>query len=565
MEKGDIFTRRSFLATTAIGAATLAGVIAGCSPQQGGGKTGSSEGVVDVENITWDKEADFVVAGSGTGLAGAIAAISKGCSVIVCEKAKTIGGSTIISGGGGWFPNTRYSKEFGDDRDKALAYVKLIAQGQSTDAIMEAFVDRSDEILEVIANNSTIQWKAGTTYGDYHPEYEGGLQFGRSCSPAREEGEPGAGSPLITRLQKAIEETGNEILTSAPVTSLVTRQGENGVAEVLGVIATPDNKDPIYIKANKGVLLACGGFEWDEDLKTNFLRGKAEYNVSVPGNNGDALRMCMALGSDLRNLNECWGQSCYKIPNQELAEMKSPAKIGLMYDRAKPGSIIVNKNGKRFINEACDYDTFQRAMLSWSSFGENGYLSMPSYLIADQTFVNRYGINQIDMTLGITNPGVVDDAALSSDTLAGLADQINVDPATLEQTVARFNEYAAQGEDPDFHRGESYFDRVFMSDMGQEFEWGDVKATLGTIETPPFYAMECTTGTLGTCGGPRVNELSQVVHVSGEPISRLYCSGNASSIGGPGASYAGAGGTIGPAITFAGIAGLHAADLAPWE
>lgn len=512
----------------------------------------------------WDKEVDFVVVGSGTGLAGAVAAMSKGASVVVLEKQGWIGGSTYISGGGGWFPNTRYSQEYGDNREAALAYLRLIAQGQADEKLIETFVDRSDEVLEVLHQYGDIDWQVGTTYGDYHPEWEGGMQFGRSTSPVRREGEV-QGQPFIGRLSDSLEANGNEILASTPATALVVRMGGNGVPEVLGVQATPQGADPIYIKANKGVLLACGGFEWDEELKAHFLRGVAEFNVSVPSNTGDGLRMAMALGCDLRNMNECWGQSCYRAPNEGTKESGTAATIGLMYDRAKPGSILVNTEGKRFMNEACDYDTFQHAALSWGSYGANGYLSLPMWFVCDQTFVDRYGINQIDMTIGKTGPGLVDEAAVSADTLAELAEKIGVPADNLEATVARFNEYAAKGEDPDFHRGESYYDRVFMSDMGQEFEWADVKGTLGALETPPFYAMEGTTGTLGTCGGPRVNEFAQVIHVCGEPIGRLYCSGNAAGVGGPGASYAGAGGTIGPAVTFAGIAGLHAADLPSWE
>lgn len=476
--------------------------------------------------------------------------------MLVLEKSALIGGSTLLSGGGGWFPNTRYSQEYGDSREAALTYLKQIAGGQSTDAIIETFVDRADEILEIIAQNSAIEWKAGTTYGDYHPEWEGGLPFGRACSPIREEGEVG-GSPLISKLQAAIEEKGGEILVETPITRLFTREGENGIAEVIGVEAK-GKEGTINIKANKGVLLATGGFEWDEELKTHFLRHKAEFNMSVSGATGDALRMCMALGSDLRNMNECWGMPVYKAPNEETLELGQLASGGLMLDRAKPGSIMVNRNGERFINEACDYDTFWRSQGGWNSWGEDGYSDLPSYLICDQTFVDRYGINQL-------GAGVVDPSALQADTLEALAEKIEVPADALAKTVERFNENAKQGIDPDFHRGESYFDRVFMSDMGQEFEWASVEATLGALETPPFYAMECATGTLGTCGGPRVNENSQVIHITGEPISRLYCTGNASSIGGPGMGYAGAGGTIGPAVTFAGIAGLHAADLASWE
>jgi succinate dehydrogenase/fumarate reductase flavoprotein subunit len=556
-------TRRGFFTGAALGAAALASgaLLSACDS-----KPQSANGVTDATDITWDEEADVVVVGSGTALAAGVAAVSKGASVIVLEKAMTVGGSTVISGGGSWIPNTRYSQEFGDSREKALTYVTHMAGGQSTDAIIAAFVDRGGEIVDLLADNTTIEWQIGQVFGDYHPEWEGGLQFGRGHSPKRDEGEPGAGYPIISRLQKAIEDAGGTIRTNTPVRRLITRTGDNGVPEVLGVEAWEGDSESkkLYVKANKGVLLGCGGFEWDEELKTHFLRGKVQFNVSAAGNDGDALRMSMALGSDLRNMNECWGHSCYIAPNLSTLETRTPATIGLMYDRAKPGSILVNKNGERYCNESCDYDTYWRAQLSWDSWGETGYASIPSYFIVDQLFVDRYGLNQIDLVTGASGPGLVDEAAYKADTIEALAGQIGVPSAALAATVTRFNENARQGIDPDFHRGESYYDRVFMSDMGEYFEWGAIEATLGAIEVPPFYAMECSTGTLGTCGGPRVNENSQVIHVTGEVISRLYCSGNASSIGGPGMGYGGAGGTLGPGIVFAGIAGLHAADLSNW-
>ena len=554
-------TRRSFVGA-AMGTAALAPATASAFASEKE-TTGRTALTVPVESVSaWDKEVDLVVAGSGTGLTAAVCAVSKGCSVVVLEKNSWIGGSTLMSGGGGWFPNTRWSAEYGDTREKALAYCTAIAQEQSTPEIIEAFVDRSDEILGIVEENTEITWQAGTVFGDYHPEWEGGMQYGRSTSPIKEEGE--AGAPYIYKMQAAIEAAGNEILTDTPLTALVVRFQPNGVPEVLGVEATPDGGDPIYIKAKKGVLIATGGFEWDEELKTHFLRGKTEFNVTPTSNTGDGLKMCMALGCDLRNMNECWGQSCYVKPNED-ARTHGFASIGLMYDRAKPGAILVNHEGKRFINEAVDYDTFQRACFSWGSYGENGYLNLPMNIIVDQLFVDRYGLNQIDLVTGHFGPGIVDENAVSADTLEELAEKIGVPAENLVATVERFNEYARKGEDPDFHRGESYYDRVFMSDMGQEFPWAAVEATLGPIENPPFYALEGSTGTLGTCGGPRVNEFAQVIHVTGETIGRLYCTGNASSIGGPGASYPGAGGTIGPATTFAGIAGLHAAELADWE
>jgi 3-oxosteroid 1-dehydrogenase len=137
-------------------------------------------------------------------------------------------------------------------------------------------------------------------------------------------------------------------------------------------------------------------------------------------------------------------------------------------------------------------------------------------------------------------------------TLADLARAIGVDGPGLEATVARFNRFAVEGRDPDFHRGESVYDHFY----------GDPEhapnPNLGTIEKPPFYALQIHPGSIGTKGGAKVNRDAQVLRVDGEPIAGLYAAGNVMA-GVTGAGYPGAGATIGAGMTFGFIAGGHAA------
>jgi succinate dehydrogenase/fumarate reductase flavoprotein subunit len=144
----------------------------------------------------------------------------------------------------------------------------------------------------------------------------------------------------------------------------------------------------------------------------------------------------------------------------------------------------------------------------------------------------------------------------SAPTLAGLAAQLGIPGDALEETVARFNANAREGQDPDFNRGSSAHDRW----------WGDgslrdegAKATLAPLEKPPFYAIQVFSGALGTKGGPLTDTRARVLDVDGDVIPGLYAAGNAMSS--PlGMTYGGAGGTLGPAMVFGYLAGRHIAE-----
>lgn len=546
-EKRDAkaLSRRKFLSAAGIVAISTGAAITGCAPsngQKGSGGTTAAE-------IEWDEEADFVVCGGGTGLAGAVAALSNGASVIVLEKSQQIGGSTTMSGGGVWAPCNPYAIKEGDSPEAAEKYLALLRQKQGDEALSKAFLDNTANMVTLLEENTRIEWKTGALC-DYHPEWEGGMKKGRSVSAKPQEGETPA-MALVNAMKEAIENGGGKIMTGTPALSLITQQGEDGT-EVIGVKAGVESK-PINIKANKGVLLSTGGFEWNDDLKNNYLRGFAPYNVSASTNTGDGLRMAMAVGADLANMNECWGQIVWAKDSETRKQNDAPA-VATTMDRQKPGRIFVNRHGKRFCNEAGDYDTLARAFYTYEDWGACEYANMPAYLITDDASVQKY-------TLGKATVGdkmvIAEENIIKADTLEELASLIEVDGTNLVETIERFNEYAALGEDPDFHRGESYLDCTFMTDTSEGVV-GTPFATLGPINTPPFYAVEIASGCLGTCGGPKVNANSQVVDTTGNPIKGLYASGNCAGIGAPGSSYGGPGGTIGPALTFAVIAGLHA-------
>jgi 3-oxosteroid 1-dehydrogenase len=303
---------------------------------------------------------------------------------------------------------------------------------------------------------------------------------------------------------------------------------------------------PVEVGARRGVILATGGFEWDPELVRAFSRGPLVRSASVPTNTGDALRMVMRIGAGLGNMREAWW-----VPTIDVPVGDRMAAWQVNGERTRPHCIMVNRRGRRFANEAVNYNAMGAAfhVIDASSFE---YVNHPAWMIFDRHYLTRYGL------AGFKGEGLTPDWMIEAPTLAELAEAIDVPADTLTETVERWNEQAARGEDTDFGRGKSVHDRW----------WGDPKlgtgpeATLGPLDTPPFYAVTVYSGVLGTKGGPRTDVNGQVLDVDDQPIPGLYAAGNtmASVMG---MTYGGAGGTLGPALVFGYLAGRHAAQSAP--
>jgi succinate dehydrogenase/fumarate reductase flavoprotein subunit len=539
--KGDALaegriSRRRFLGATTAGVALGATGALGCAPSGG------------PEPRHWDREVDIVLVGTGTGLAGGLAAAVAGADVLALEKRSVVGGSTGHSGGVAWIPNNSLMRAEGieDSRENALLYLTRLAQQQADPELVEAFVDAGPEMVDFVQAHSPIRWRVSKILGDaadYHPEWPGAVKRGRSLEPSVERAGY-YGPELIAGLQRGFEEAGGEILTETPVVRLVFRDRGDGPREVIGVEARREDQ-PFFVRARRGVHLAAGGYEWDLELKRHYLRGPTIYSLGAGGNTGDGLRLALSAGSDLRNMNEVWGHTVYAKEAEALAEHRMGATLNAEIEKRTAGSIIVNRYGERFHNEAADYDSTWRSFFAWENWGDLGYRNLPAFVIYDSRVRQQGNIAGVDAS-GELPEWVVEAASLSE-----LAAHFGIDPEGLARTVGRFNAYARDVQDPDFHRGESSYDRYGQPDAG---------ITLGPIDTPPFYAAEVAAADIGTCGGARVNGQAQVLDPFGEVIPGLYASGNSSGVGSPGSSYGGGGGTIGPGLTFAFIAGRHAAS-----
>jgi succinate dehydrogenase/fumarate reductase flavoprotein subunit len=529
--------------------------------------------------MSWDHEVDVVVLGSGgAGLTAALTAAVAGASVEVYEKAPTVGGTTAVSGGIVWIPAHNRSPDGELTLADALQYLRAQSLGSMDDELVETFVRTGPAMLDFVEAHSGLQFEIATGFPDYRPELPGGQPTGgRSLSAApfdlAQLGEwatqitsfPAdwsnvgfdaetrarlhaaidertshlcvAGTALIAGLLKGLLDAGMTPQTNARAEGLIAEDGE-----ITGVrVALPDRT--ISVRARHGVILGTGGFEWDPALTQAFLRGPMHGAVSPPNNTGDGLRMAMEHGADLANMGEAWWVPIVQIPGDTIEG--KPRSRSVRLERTRPRSIIVNSAGRRFVNEACDYNSMAGAFHYLDPRG--GYVNDRGWMVFDSIHLQRYGF------LGIEPGQPVPEWFCESADLAELAAKTGIDADGLTHTVESWNRHVAAGADPDFGRGSSAYDGY----------WGDDSATtpagktLGPIDTAPFYAVPVNIGVMGTKGGPRTDHDARVLHVGGEPIPGLFAAGNAMG-GVTGRAYGGAGGTLGPAMVFGYRAG-HAA------
>jgi len=531
-----------------------------------------------------------VVLGSGgSGLTAAIAAHDAGAKVRVFEKAEQVGGTTAWSGGMVWIPNNHLEHAAGvpDSRDEAITYLMSMSHGLIERHMAEAFVDAGPIMVKHLCEHTPVEFRTITDFPDYHAEFPGGKTGGgRSLDtppfsfkalgawadrvtpspyypdprlsiydtplgqalpqPVPQEElarrsrnqERASGQALIGRLLRACLDRSIKPRTGYRAIDLIRRKGRvRGV-----VVETPDGTREFECDA---VILATGGFEWDEDLKRAFLRGPMTHPVSIATNTGDGLRMAMRAGAMLGNMREAWWMPVAEVPHEEI----STGVTLIAGIRSLPRCIMINRKGRRFTNEAANYNAIGAAFHD-QDVSAFDYANLPCWMIFDAGFVDRYGF-----PIGAGKPGVPPPQwVTSAATLAELAEQLGIPPAALAATVSRWNTQVAAGRDQDFHRGEAAHDQWW----GDAAQRGGPGASLGPLDRGPYYAVEIRSGALGTKGGPKTDVNGNVLDVDGNPITGLYAAGNvmASPMG---MTYGGAGGTIAPGMVFGFLAGMHAA------
>jgi succinate dehydrogenase/fumarate reductase flavoprotein subunit len=556
-------SRRSFLGIAAAGAVGAVG-LTGCTNPA----SGSSPGTTPIASVgipeTWDYEADFVVVGAGTSLTGALKAVTEDMSCICLEARDAPGGTTAISGGSVWIPCNDYAQ---DDPAAAKIYMTKVADGLSTEAIIDNYIKYASEMINFITDKADVQW-AIADRTDYHEQWEGATRAVRTVKPIvdAESGRTGSGAGFTQPQADAFIALGGTLLLRTTGEKLIARSLEDGRQEVLGVVATEDGKT-INIKANKGVLLGAGGFDYNEEMKAQYLDIPSPCTFMVETCDGKGILMAQGVGADLAMMCYGWGNAAYKVIGEEAyAKRAVDAAIAPLCYQSDTSSMWINRYGRRFCDEAASYDSF------WYGFGngrdttgEMAYTNIPAWYVCDQGNRNRNaggdGVATPDSggnIWGVEAKAEPPEWVVKGDTLEDLAAKMGLDEIGVENFIAqveRFNKYAAEGTDPEFHRGESTFDQGGP---------GRPKDCLEPMNTPPYYAAVIVPFLQGTKGGPKTNELGQVLHVNGDIVPRLYACGNNAGCGTPGKYYTGAGGTVAPGMVFSYIAAMDAAKLDSW-
>lgn len=562
-------------------------------------------------------DCDVLIVGSGAaGLSAAVTAAWHGQKVIVVEKDAVFGGATAWSGGWAWVPCNPLAKRAGiiEDVELPRTYLKHELGERYDPAMIDAFLEAGPRMVAFFEQHTRLQFADGNAIADIHGDTPGAGTGGRSVIAApyngREVGKllkrlrktmretsfmgmpimagpdlaaflnltrslPAAwhvtkrfgrhlidlalhgralqlvnGVALVARLAKSAEDLGVLLWESAPVISLT--QDEAGVTGAVVKTARGD----IRIRARKAVVLAAGGFANDiERRKALFPRTPTGHeHLALPplGVNGDGLTLGESAGGQI---NSDLHSTVAWAPVSRVTH--SDGSIGHfphIIERAKPGIIGVLSNGQRFVNEANGYYDYVTAMVEQAPAGE----PVASWLICTHDFQRRYGLG-ISRPFPIpVGPFIQSGYLKSAYTLEGLARVCGIDAKGLQTTVDDYNRHAQTGQDPQFGRGSTPYNRKQGDPLHKP------NPCVAPISKGPFYAVKVEPGCFGTFAGLKTNEHAQVLNADGQAIKGLYAAGTdmASIMGG----YYPAGGiNLGPALTFGYIAGRHMAGVTQYE
>ena len=546
---------------------------------------------------------DVIVVGAGAaGLSAAITAAAQGLTTVIIEKSPYWGGSTSRSGGGVWIPNNSVLKRDGvdDTPERAREYVKAIIGEHAREDRIDAYIDRGPEALDFLMKHAPLDLEWVKNYSDYYPEAPGGRLGGRSVEPrpfdaralgddldtlhpqytkaplnmvvlqsdyrwlntgirhwrgparmakvggrffwARSRGKKliAMGAALAAELLLGVRQAGVPLRLNTGLVDLLTDDGR-----VVGVRAESDGQQ-FDIRAEKGVILACGGFERNVEMRRKYQREPigADWTTGAPSNTGDGINAGIKIGAAVSLMDDAWWGPTIPLPRGPWFALS---------ERSVPGTFIVNMRGERFMNESLPYVEAVHQMYGGEfGQGDGPGENVPAWLIFDQTCRNRYLFAGINARQPLPKKWFDSGVVVKADTISELADKIGVPADALTTTTERFNGFAKSGVDADFHRGESGYDHYY----------GDItnkpNPSLGPVRKAPFYAVKMVPGDLGTKGGIDTDASGRALRPDGSVIEGLYAAGNTSA---PvmGHTYAGPGATIGPALVFGYLAALDAA------
>jgi len=548
-------------------------------------------------------EVDLLVVGSGTGMAAALAAKERGLDVLIVEKTELVGGSTARSGGGVWVPPNDVQTREGsaDTKERARTYLSSAVRDTSPAAKLDAYIEHGAEAIRMLERNTRLKMTWAKGYSDYHPELPGGAPEGRTieCKPFDTNKLKDARSLLRTGVMEAplpMPVLGKDykwlnLLTKKPLKGLTVAggrflQGVGGLligkryaaggyglaagmfdgvlragipvwrnsplvrllvedGRVVGAVVDHEGTET-EIRARKGVVLSAGGYDHDMAWRKQYQSQSLEnWSLGSRGNTGDAIKAGQEIGADVALMDQAWW-----FPS--IAPVKEgDYSMVMLAERSLPGSILVDRHGKRFLNEAEDYMSFGHHVLEREAAGDPvGEM----WMIFDAKYRKSYLLASV-LYPGMPIPQEWYDAgiAVKAGNWAELAEKIGVDAANLQATAERFNTMAAAGKDEDFGRGDSAYDRYYGDPTNKP------NPNLRPIDGKELFAVKVLLSDLGTCGGLRTNEHVQVLDTKGNPIPGLYATGNTAG-NFFGDSYPGAGATLGQGIVGGYLAALHASQ-----
>lgn len=541
----------------------------------------------------WDEEADFVIAGSGGGsMAAGLYLKSIGKEPLILEKTDKIGGSTAMSGGLLWIPANPLMEREGvaDSIEAGRRYLDATvgddAGPGASPARKDAYLRAGPKMVEFLERQG-MKFIRAEGWADYYDDRDGGVARSRSlAAPMLDAREMGAlfdklrlgpmamplpadqvrnitlatrtprgmwegvkllwrlrrtartGKPMLSfggslqgRMLMLADKAGVPFRTGTGVVELVEEDGR-----IVGVVAEQGGKH-LRIRARDGVLINAGGFSHNAEMRKKYgpQPSSTTWTNANPGDTGEMIEIAEKHGAALDLMDQAWW-----VPGT------NPPQGGPSYmhntDLSKPHVIVVNRHGKRILNESQSYMANGHALYSHD---------VPAYVIMDSRHRRRYA-------WGTQPPGNTPSDWESSGymkkagTIEELARKCGIDPAGLRAEIERFNGFARTGKDLDFHRGERAYDRWFGD------PWSKPNPNLGAIDKPPFLAFEMVPGDVGTAGGIVTDEHGRVLRADGSVISGLYATGN-STASVMGRCYPGAGASIGASFVFAWLAAQDAA------
>jgi 3-oxosteroid 1-dehydrogenase len=497
----------------------------------------------------WDETCDVLVVGSGAGgMTGAYAAAREGLAVILVESTDRFGGMSAYSGGGMWFPCNAALKRAGSDdtMEEAREYYRSVVGNRTPRTLQDAFLETGARLIDYLEQDPAFAFMV-YPWPDYYDRKPQARADGRHIVPAslpstpeikavlrpalaeERRGHPapdelGSGQALIGRFLLALGRMRNaELLLGTELVALV-RDGER----VTGAIVRTKQGER-RIGARRGVIVAAGGFERNAAMRARFgVPGEASDSMAPPGNTGRPIEAAMAIGADVDLMDQAWWSLGLVHPE------------GAAFTLGLDGGIFVDQDGRRFVNESLAYDRAGRQVIA---LVRDQQLKLPFWLIYDDRDGGLPPAQYPTVPFGDAAAYRAADLWRSAPTLEGLAAAIGVPPGALADTVARFNGFAAAGEDPDFARGGEPFERLFTGGA----------SPLKPIVKPPFHAAAFSISDLGTKGGLRTDAAARVLDREGRVIPGLYAAGN-SMAAVSGEAYPGGGNPIGSSMVFAYLA-----------